>query len=357
MGERMEVTERSSLLTTVLAGCALLLAGCLPSACNREESRALLPADSLSRQIAAQVTPDTLRTVWQTTASETQPLEYPRTVAFGPDGHLYVADTKAGRLLVLDTTGAVVRSVHEADWSFPYLAGHRGDSVVVFHPDLYRLDVVHDGRVARRLPTPTDLPEDALQYAAVTDSAAYLKVVSEQADNVLARLDAQGAYAARIALPGPRWRHAGLLRPWGDALLSLSGYRPVVDVLAADGTLDSLRLVGFDSPMLARSRSFLRGDTHEAPLLTASAAAAGDHLFVLNMRPGWLRIDAYGRDGKLRQVFTQPDPGYAKQFYPIDLAARRLTADRSGATVALAVAVTQPEPAIYLYRAHLRPGP
>jgi len=343
--------ESSGLLTTVLASLALVLAGCLPSACNREASRALFPADSLSRAIAAQMTPDTLRFAWQTAASEAQSLEYPRTLAFGPDGQLYVADTKAGRLLVLDTTGAVVGSVREEDWSYPYLAGHRGDSIVVFQPDLHRLDVVHDGRVVRRRPTPTDLPEDALQYAAVTDSAAYLKVVSEQADNVLARLDAQGAYAARIALPGPRWRHAGLLRPWGDSLLSLSGYRPVVDVLTADDTLDSLRLVGFDSPMLARSRTFLRGDTHEAPLLTASAAAAGDYLFVLNMRPGWLRIDVYGRDGRLQQVFTQPDPGYDKQFYPMDLAARQLDADH----VALAVAVAEPEPAVYLYRARLRP--
>jgi hypothetical protein len=349
----MDVRTRSRLLTTVLAGCALVLAGCLPSACNREESRALLPTDSLSREIAAQMMPDTLRTVWQTTASASQPLEYPRTLTFGEDGHLYVADTKQGRVLMLDSTGAVVRSVREDDWSYPYLAGHRGDSIFVFHPDLHRLDVLHDGRVVRRQPTPTDLPEDALQYAAVTDGAAYLKVVSEGGDDVLARLDEQGAYAARIALPGPRWRRAGLLRTWGDSLLSLSGYRPVVDVLTADTTLDSLRLVGFDSPMLARSRAFLRGDTHEAPLLTASAAAAGDHLFVLNMRPGWLRIDVYGRDGRLRQVFTQPDPGYDKQFYPMDLAARML----DGQQVALAVAVSDPEPGVWHYRGTLRPAP
>ena len=344
-------TKRPSLVPScVLMSLALVLAGCLPSACNREASRALLPADSLSRAIAADVTPDTLRAVWQTSGPEDDPLEYPRTLHFGPGGRLFVADTKQGRVLVLDATGTVVDVISGDDWTYPYLAGSRGDSLFVFHPDLHRLDVVLEGRVVRRTATPADLPDDALQYLAVADSAAYLKVVSEEADDFLARLDEEGAYAARIALPGPRWRHAGLLRPWGDSLLSLSGYRPVVDVHTPGGPLDSLALVGFDSPMLARSRAFLLGETHEAPLLTASAAPAGNHLFVLNMRPGWLRVDVYDRTGRLQQVFTQPDPGYDKQFYPTDLAARR--GDAPG-DVVLAVAVTQPTPEVRLYRGRL----
>ena len=78
--------------------------------------------------------------------------------------------------------------------------------------------------------------------------------------------------------------------------MSLSGFRPVVNLLPRDfrdgTTPDSLALVGFGSPMLERRYAFGQGDATEAPLLTPAAAPVGDTLFVLNLRPGWVQIDA-----------------------------------------------------------------
>ena len=181
-----------------------------------------------------------------------------------------------------------------------------------------------------------------------TAEAIYVKVVPKDEAGYVARLDSQGRVQARAPLPGPQWRHAGLLRSWDDALLSLSGFRPVVDVFSADLStpLDTLPLVGFDSPMLRRTFAFIQGETYEAPLLSSSAAPAGDRLFVLNMRPGWLRLDVYDRAGYLQHVLVQPDPAYDKDFYPIDLAVQ----PSGGGRYAIAVAVVKPVPEVKLYR-------
>ena len=336
----------------VLLALSLLLAGCLPSACNREQSRALLPADSLSRAFAAGLVPDTLQPVWA--VPDAAALAYPRTVRFGPSGRLYVTDAEAHRLLVLDSTGALVETVAPDTWRYPYLAGLRGDTAVVFLPDLHRLDFVVDGAVARQVMTPPDLPRTTLQYAAATPSALYLKATGGDLDTAfVARLDADGTLLDRTPLAGPSWRYAGLLRTRGDTLLSLAGYRPVVDVVLPDGRRDTLTLLGFDSPMLARSRAFVQGEEHEAPLLTASAAAAGDALFVINMRPGWLHLDVYDADGRIVAQLVEPQPGYDKQFFPVDLDARR----GSDGSYRIAVAIAKPEPRVQVYRWTPAPRP
>lgn len=326
----------------------LALSGCLPSSCGRVESRAISPADSLSRQIAGQITPDTLVLAWQVTGPGDQALEHPRTVRFNPDGSLMVSDVARNSVYHFRADSTFAGEMTWEGAAFPYLAGLRGDTVLVFNPEARHVDFLVRGASVRRLPTPDDLPAGALQYVTATDEAIYLKVVAKDAVGYVVRLDAQGREAARVSLPGPHWRHAGLLRSWGEALVSLSGFLPVVDLLSADLSTppDTVALLGFDSPMLRRTFSFVRGETYEAPLLSSSAVPAADRLFVLNMRPGWLRLDVYDRAGRLQHVLVQPDPAFDKEFYPVDLAVRTTEAGR----YEIAVAVVKPTPVVKLYR-------
>ncbi len=326
----------------------LTLAGCLPSSCRRVESRAISPADSLSRQLAAQVTPDTLGLVWRASGPDDRALEHPRTVRFGPDGRLFVSDVARNSVYTFTAAGAFVEETTWEGAAFPYLAGLRGDTMLVFNPEAHRVDFVVAGARVHHLSTPGDLPPGSLQYVTATDEAIYLKVVAEDVAGYVVRLDAQGRVEARASLPGSHWRHAGLLRTWDEALLSLSGFHPVVDVFPADLStpLDTLALVGFDSPMLRRTFAFTRGEISESPLLSSSAAPAGDLLFVLNMRPGWLRLDVYDRAGLLQHVLVQPDPAFDHEFYPVVLAVRRSGTGR----YEIAVAVTKPLPEVKLYQ-------
>ena len=339
---------KSKTQNVALLAFLLVLAGCLPSSCSRTESQAITPVDSLSRQMAAQITPDTLRLVRRMAGPPDRAMAYPRTVLFGPDGRLFAADAERNSVYTFDPAGAFLDEITWDGAAIPYLAGLRGDTLLVFSPEARRLDFILHGSPVRHLATPGDLPEGPLQYATATDEAVYLKVTAKNFAGYLARLDAEGRITARVALPGSEWRHAGLLRTWGDSLLSLSGFFPIVDVLTPDlaAPLDSMALLGFDSPMLRRTFAFRQGDARQAPLLSSSAAPAGDGLFVLNMRPGWLRIDVYDRAGHLQRVLVEDEPAYDKQFYPIDLAVRQT--ETGGYEIA--VALVEPVPEIRVYR-------
>lgn len=339
--------------SALVLALALTLTGCFPYACNREESRALLPADSLARVLAETVPMDTLHSVWTVTETDA-PLAFPRTASFGPDGALYVSDAEENAVYVFDPAdGALRTTITDETFAVPYLAGWRGDTLGVFHPTARRLDLLVDGDIVGAVPTPDDLPEaGTLQFAALAPDAVFFKTVGEDpGSGYLARLDEDGTVTARASLPGPGWRYAGRLRVWGDSLVSLSGFRPVVDVWAG-GRLDTLALQGFDSPMLSRSRLFLMGEKDQAPLLSESAVPVGDRLFVLNLRPGWLRVDVYGRDGVLQHRLVQDQPAFRKQYYPRDLAVR----PRPDGSYDLAIARTSPEPAVELYRWTPRPA-
>ena len=98
--------------------------------------------------------------------------------------------------------------------------------------------------------------------------------------------------------------------------------------------------------MLSRTRSFLLGDVDQPPLLTASAAAAQDRLFVLNMRPGWLRVDVFDESGRLLYILTQPDPEFKQEFFPTDIAVRRMP----NGGYEISVSIVQPEARIDRYR-------
>ncbi|MDQ7041068.1 MAG: hypothetical protein Q9M35_09015 [Rhodothermus sp.] len=332
--------------TMLLLSLALLLAGCWPSSCRREEPTALLPSDSLSRQIAATVPFDTLRLNWTVSATESLPLKRPRTVQFGPDGLLYISDAEQHLLAVLDTTGALRDTLQPANLRYPYLAGFHGDTLVVLAPEARQLVLIVERRVVQRIALPALLPDRALLYAVATPKGYFVKAVREGQEGVLVQLDRKGRIVRQQKLPEPYWRYAGFLRPWGDVLLSLAGFRPVIDRWWPDGQLDTLALVGFDSPMLARSRAFLVGEVHEAPLLTSSAVPVDSLLFVLNLRPGWVQIDVFGlSDGRLRHRLITAAQRLNRRFYPHDLAVQC-----RNATCLLVVVLNDPEARIVAYR-------
>lgn len=325
----------------------LLLTGCLPSSCQRTQPTDLFPADSVSREIAGRTAVDTLQHIEQTNGPDDHPLAYPRTVRFGSDRQIYVSDVERNSVLIFDRQGQFTQEIRREEFSYPYLAGLRGDTLLVFNPEAGRMDFVLGREVVRRVELPeADQGRDVLHYAAATDRALYYKRVEAGAEGVLLRVDNGGSTVDRHRLTGPYWRHAGLLRPWGDSLLSLSGYRPVVDVLSPGGALDTMALTGFDSPMLARSRAFATGDADQPPLLTASAAPSGGYLFTLNMRPGWLRIDVYDRSGRLQHVLTEDNPAADTDFYPVDLDVQQAP---DGA-YEIAVVSLKPTPLLALYR-------
>lgn len=330
---------------------AFVMTSCLPSSCRREGPEALFPADSLSRNVAALAPADTVEAVWGTTGTEDHPMEFPRTVQYDGANRIYVSDARRNSLFAFDTTGTFIQEITADAFDIPYLAGARGDTLIVYNAGTDQVTFLQGGTVVGQQAVTIDRPQrETLLYVAATDTALYVKVVGEEIEGYIARLGDDRATEARAPLPGPHWRHAGFLEVWGDSLLSLSGFRPVVDILPLgfDGgaMLDTMALVGFDSPMLARSRAFSEGDVARAPLLSASADPAGDRLFVLNMRPGWVQVDVYDRSGQLEHRIVEDSLTYQNNFYPRDLA---VWPAGSGA-YALAVTLTAPEPQLKLFR-------
>lgn len=297
----------------------LVVAGILLSACSRPDTHSLLPADSLSRAIASELPEIALELI---AATDLEPLlEHPRTLLHDPAmGRTYIADTRANRIAVVDPTGTVREVFAEAGIEHPYLAGLRDGAIAILEPSVPRVHFYDADTLLRIVSIDAPLEEQALTYAAVNDESIVIKIVEEGESSRVLKIDDDGRAVAQHSLRGPHWRHAGMMRFWDGIPISLSGYRPVIDRISTDGTVDSLALLGFDSPMLSRSRRFVTGDISDAPLLTSSADVAGDHLFVLNLRAGWIRVDVYGADGLLQRVLIEPDPQPRRRFYPVDLA-------------------------------------
>jgi hypothetical protein len=256
---------------------------------------------------------------------------------------LWISDTEKHRLFVFDDKNRLIETIDADGFKYPYLAGFRADTVVVFSPDTGRFVFLSGSAEVRTIEVPEDRPEQgALQFAADWNGDLYYKVLAKDFDGYIARLNGDGTIAERFDLDTRDWRYSGLMRPWGDSLVSLSGFLPAVDILTRTSGPDSLALFGFDSPMLSRTRQFLMGDISVPPLLSASAASTKEFLFVLNMRPGWLNVDVYGHDGRLRYILTQPDPGFNSDYFPTDLAVRR----RGERSFDFAVSVLEPDPRI-----------
>ena len=336
---------RSSALPLLLA--SLLFAGCLPSSNQRKLKRALFPSDSLSRQIAEATPVDTLQLVRRVDAPPEAILEYPTSLGLLADGRIVVAETQRGALVTFDVQGGYERALQYEGFSYPFLAGTKGDTVAVLNRGAHRVDYVVGDDVVHAVAVPEARNGNAL----LTSDGLYYKTAVEGEGTTLYRFDDAGAEQDRWTLQGPYWRHLGFLRSWSEQVLALSGYRPVVDVLApytpSGSTLDTLALVGFDSPQLERSRLWAAGDVDEPPLLTPAAAALDDRLFVLNARPGWLRIDVYARgEGGLRlqRILLQPNPTMDNQLLYVDLAARRVPGG-----VEFVALTTKPRPGFAFY--------
>ncbi len=290
------------------------------------------------------MTPDTL-TILDVIPAEENLLVHPRTLGYDPMGVLWVTDTGNHTLLAFDESGELL-SADTLQGSIPYLAGFSGDSVYVYSPLDHSVYVRSSTGISGPIELEGDFPETAaLSYVVKTPSGFVSKVVAQEFSGYLGVHNSGGALLERVPLEGPAWRYAGLLRESTGVVYSLAGYRPVLDRLRG-GLLDSLILVGYDSPMLARSLQFMRGTTNQPPLLMASASIAGDFMFVLNMRPGWLNIDVYNLEGRLQFILTQPDPSFSPDFYPSDIAVRRWGSDG----FEIAVAMTKFQPRIERYR-------
>ena len=340
-------SARKSIWPALLLGVAVLSSGCLPSSCRRTELRALNPADSLSRAIAGTFVPDTLVLRSTISGTENVPLQYVRSLTYGPDGLLYAADAAAAVVHVIDASGSIIRTVASDLFSYPYVAGISDDTLAVFSPGRGRMQLILAGDVEDAATLPTDTPtRGLLQYAHRMNGVWHVKLLGDEFEGYVGAMRPDGSIHQIVRLPGPSWRRAGFLRSWGETLISLNGYRPVIDLVGLDGSLDSLRLEGFDSPMLSRLRLFETGEIDAPPLLSASAAALGDSLFVLNMRPGWLQVDVYDRSGKLRAILTEQDPGFNRDYYPTDIA----VASSPGSTsIRIAVSVVQPRTRVDVY--------
>ena len=346
----MHAVSIRGLVRALLLSGLLILSGCLPYSCRRDANEALFPSDSLSRRVAQQVAADTLQRIGASTGTKAHPLAYPRTVRFTNDSTVAVSDAKRNSLFRFDVTGGFQQELRDEAFAVPYLIGTRQDTLVVFNAGADRIDFVTDGR---RLPEDSisyDRPApDALVYLLATDTGLFAKTVGEETGAHVSRLDSAGNVVARTDLGGPYWRRAGFLRAWGDSLASLSGYRPVVHTLPRDfadnATADSLSFVGFDSPMLERSRAYSEGDVDKPPLLTPSAAAVGNRLFVLNLRPGWVQIDVYDRSGRLQRRLAERHSGGNPNFYPVDLDVQRLNGGYR-----FAVTIRSPTPQLELFR-------
>lgn len=272
-------------------------------------------------------------------------MEYPRTVAFAPDGTLWATDTGRQSLNYLDTDGES-GSVDLDSLRYPYLAGFRHGFPVVFSPEAHRIVAIGGDW---SVPTPSDVPPRVLQYAAADDSAAWMKLAGKDYDSRLISLGPAGEELSRIGLPDPFWRWAGALALRDGKPISLSGYRPQIYDFEG-GSPDSTNLFGFDSPMLPRSRAFMTGQSDQPPLLTPAGAFAGGAYYTLNIRPGWLQVDVYDQNLRLQRILVEPNPSFGQEFYPTDLAVR-LEADGSAT---LAIAVVKPQPTVRMYRVGAR---
>jgi hypothetical protein len=328
---------------------ALLLAGCLPGQ-QRSSPRELFPADSLSRQIAEATPADTLAVVWQTTLPEG--VRYPMSLVW-EGGRIVVADLQTGSLHILGEDGSHAGEVADERFEYPLISGAEGDTIAVLsrgrrEVHLVALDRAGGGRIVESLA----IPDGRNQVAAWSRDRLFVKTADEDHGSAILEVDMLTGEVRSHPLPGPYWRHIGLLRIWGDSLVSLSGYRPVIDVLRMDapaGTRpDTLALMGFDSPQLAHSRAFVLGDRREPPLLVPSAVAIGDRLFVLNARPGWAHVDVFRREGdelRLERSLISPDPEMGRNYFAADIAVRRV-----GDGFDIVVLEAQPRRAVVRYR-------
>lgn len=334
---------RLFLSVLVCAFFLLTTSACRPGS-GKRESQALTPSDSLSRRIAAKIPAETLTKIWEAVAPK-EGMAFPQTVRFGPDSSIYIADVERQKIYIFTDSGKYKGEIASPDFKYPYLAGFTGDTLAVLNRGMNRLEFYKNGVKVRAI----SVPEAPMGYVAFKGRDMYFKASGHDGyEGYLTKLDKHGkAIAPTAKFTEAFWRYAGNLRAWEDnKVVSLSGLRPVVDILYPSGKLVAMQLRGFDSPMLPRTRLFYTGEEHELPVLSPSAAPVDSSLFVMNPRPGYLRIDRYNRAGMILQAAEEKGLRFDQNFYPTEMDARRLP----DGTVEFAVLFKNPRPSLRLYR-------
>jgi len=328
-------------LLTLISLC-LVLAGCMPSSCSRTESRDISASDSLSRAYATGLPVDTL-VLDRTTPPDA--FDHPRTVAFLDDGRLAVSDVERNEITLLAPDGSVV-AIHglasRLPGGIPYIAGVAGDTIFVFGAGDNVVASIAGGRILHSFALEPGDASSALRYVTADATGAWVKSVDPDRAATISRYE-NGGRTGALRLRGPYWSHAGPLIGGEASVLSMRGYVPAYTTVDRALVADSTALHGFDSPMLARMRTFEAGGVRSPPLLIPAATLLDDRLFLINARPGWLRVDVY-ESGRLEAILIEPDPRFDQSFYPTDIAAR---ADGNG--IRIAVSSSQPEPVVRLF--------
>jgi len=303
--------------TLLLAVVVVAQAGCGPFS-HRSEPTELFPADSASRALASTVQVETLLLDGRYDGGEGS---YYGSVQLGPDSLLWIGDLGRGAIRRFRFDGSEESPL--SGFSFPYLSGEIGEHAAVFDAGRNRVTAARDTSFV------VDLPErraDNSKSTGLTRQVATLEggVYIKDSDPPRARLerrDIRGGAPEILDLPGPAWHHRGMLYAWKDRLIDVSSYRPVVYVIDGAGAIDSLQLNGFDSPMLARIRAYSRGAFDEPPLVISGVYGDDESLYVLNLRPGYVRIDVFDTGGRLRRILQHEEPE-PTAFTPLGLIVR-----------------------------------
>ncbi len=265
--------------------------------------------------MAEAVVPDSLVLDWRRDGGESA---YFGSILFGPDSLIWVGDLGTHSIRRFGPDGEEEEAT--TGFSFPYLTGQTTDTIAVYDAGSNRLVSIEEPDRGIDLPPLNGEAASLSRQIVLMGGAVYVKDARPPVA-VVRKLAATGWVERTDTLPGPSWHHFGVLRTWLGKIVSASSYRPVLYTLDPSGGLDSLRLQGFDSPMLARIRAFSIGDVKEPPLVISGVYGTSEGLYLINVRPGVIRIDVFDTDGKIERIlqYEEPEP---TTFTPFDLIVR-----------------------------------
>jgi len=301
----------------VLCASSLFLQACLPG--SPSEPKDLFPADSLSKDIASQLPTETLEASWKRTHEE-EGFGHLSAVRFSGN-EIHVSDLGNSKIWAFSSDGVKSELRLDRDLSFPYLLNSSPDTTLIFNAGTGSVDWFRRGSHIKSISLPKiDEGKSLMYFPAVFADKIYMKTQVAKGQAKFYQVNVNDAtIEEETVLPGPSWIHQGLLRSGSQSLLSISSYYPSIYRMDQEQKLDSLRLRGFDSPMLARMHAKAMGDVDEAPLMISSAVEFDSLIFVSNLRPGWSRVDVFNTDGHLLNILEEEIPPGPTEFNTLDL--------------------------------------
>ncbi len=237
------------------------------------------------------------------------------------ESKIFLSDLENGRVLSYNLDGDLEDFELDQPLSFPYLLQAKSDSLVIFNAGNPSIDWYIKGEHSRTTSLPAFGEGKSLTYfPSVYRDKIFLKTQPEKGQSELYQLDqVSGEIEDSTMLAGPSWIHKGFLRSNDSELLSISSYYPNIYLAGTGLSQDSLRLQGFDTPMLARMRNKAIGEGDEAPLIISSAVLKDSLFFVTNLRPGWARVDVYDRKGLLQNILEEELPPAPTDYNTLDI--------------------------------------